>query len=83
MTGRLAGIARHHEPKGPMETVEAVTVSATEGVHGDFRGGMASTKPAFKAFALSGRLRTIRRPPALSGSEIFKLCRSLFRTAIP
>ena len=45
MTGRLAGIARHHEPKGPMETVDAVSVTSTEGVHGDFRGGMASTKP--------------------------------------
>ena len=48
MTGRLAGIARHHEPKGPMETVNAVSVSATEGVHGDFRGGMASTKAGRK-----------------------------------
>jgi len=48
MTGRLAGIARHHEPKGPMETVDAVSVNAAEGVHGDFRGGMASTKPSRK-----------------------------------
>ena len=45
MAGRLAGIARRHEPKGPMETVDAVKVTASEGVHGDFRGGMASTKP--------------------------------------
>lgn len=45
MTGSLAGIARHREPKGPMETVEKVSVSVAEGVHGDFRGGMASTKP--------------------------------------
>ncbi len=28
-----------------METVDAVSVTAAEGVHGDFRGGMASTKP--------------------------------------
>ena len=48
MIGRLAGIARHHEPKGPMETVDAVSVNAAEGVHGDFRGGMASTKPSRK-----------------------------------
>jgi len=45
MTGTLAGIARHHEPMGPMETVESVAVTAVEGVHGDFRGGLASTKP--------------------------------------
>jgi MOSC domain-containing protein YiiM len=48
MTGRLAGIARHHEPKGPMETVSAVSVTATEGVRGDYRGGLASTKPGRK-----------------------------------
>ena len=47
-TGRLAGIARHDRPKGAMETVEHVAVTATEGVHGDFRGGMASTKPGRK-----------------------------------
>lgn len=45
MAGRLAGIARHGRPKGPMETVERASVTATEGVHGDFRGGLASTKP--------------------------------------
>jgi MOSC domain-containing protein YiiM len=45
MTGRLAGIARHAQPKGPMETVEHVAVTTGEGVHGDFRGGLASTKP--------------------------------------
>lgn len=44
MNGRLAGIARHHEPKGPMETVSAVSVSTVEGVHGDYRGGLASTR---------------------------------------
>ena len=45
MTGRLAGIARHDRPKGPMETVDHVAVTAAEGVHGDFRGGHASSKP--------------------------------------
>jgi MOSC domain-containing protein YiiM len=44
-TGRLAGIARHDRPKGQMETVDHVAVTATEGVHGDFRGAHASTKP--------------------------------------
>ncbi|MBO0749160.1 MAG: MOSC domain-containing protein [Porphyrobacter sp.] len=45
MAGRLAGIARHHEPKGPMETVNSVAVTAAEGLRGDYRGGLASTKP--------------------------------------
>ena len=34
-----------------METIETVSVSAVEGVNGDFRGGMASTKP--------GRIRQV------------------------
>lgn len=48
MAGRLAGIARHGQPKGPMETVEHVAVTSVEGVHGDFRGGLASSKPGRK-----------------------------------
>ena len=48
MTGRLAGIARHDRPKGPMETVESAAVSAAEGVHGDYRGALAATKPGRK-----------------------------------
>jgi MOSC domain-containing protein YiiM len=47
-TGRLAGIARHGQPKGPMETVDHVTVTGAEGVHGDFRGGLASSKPGHR-----------------------------------
>jgi hypothetical protein len=46
--GRLAGIARHDRPKGPMETLAHVAVTAAEGVHGDFRGGLASSKPSRK-----------------------------------
>ena len=46
--GKLAGIARHAMPKGPMETVDHVAVTAAEGVHGDFRGGLASSKPSRK-----------------------------------
>ena len=46
--GRLAGIARHDRPKGPMETVEQVAVTAAEGVHGDYRGALAATKPGRK-----------------------------------
>lgn len=45
MSGTLAGIARHARPKGAMETLDHVAVTAAEGVHGDFRGGLASTRP--------------------------------------
>ncbi|GGB34327.1 molybdenum cofactor biosysynthesis protein [Sphingomonas metalli] len=38
--GTLAGIARHGIPKGPMETVETVTVSVDGGIQGDFRGAV-------------------------------------------
>ncbi len=44
MSGKLAGIARHAAPKGPVETLDRVTVSRAEGLHGCFRGGLASTK---------------------------------------
>lgn len=47
-SGRLAGIARHERPKGPMERLHHVSVTAAEGVHGDFRGGLAATKPGRK-----------------------------------
>ena len=47
-TGHLAGIARHDRPFGPMETLERVSVTAGEGVHGDFRGARASMKPSRK-----------------------------------
>src|ERR1700712_3112841 len=36
--GRLAGIARHGRPRGPMETLDGVAVNRIEGIHGDFRG---------------------------------------------
>ena len=48
MGGRLAGIARHDRPKGPMETLESVAVTAAEGVHGDYRGAHAALKPGRK-----------------------------------
>ena len=38
--GRLLGIARHARPRGPMETIDHVHVTITDGVHGDFRGGL-------------------------------------------
>ncbi len=48
MSGTLAGIARHGRPFGPMETIDCVSVTTTEGVHGDFRGARASIKPSRK-----------------------------------
>ena len=48
MDGKLAGIARHARPKGAMETLERVAVTRAEGVHGDFRGGLASSRPGHR-----------------------------------
>ena len=45
MGGTLAGIARHAEPKGPMETLDHVAVTTAEGLRGDYRGARASLKP--------------------------------------
>jgi MOSC domain-containing protein YiiM len=38
--GRLAGIARHNRPKGPMQVVNEAEIRLNEGVVGDFRGAM-------------------------------------------
>jgi MOSC domain-containing protein YiiM len=38
MTGRLAGIARHAVPKGPMAVIDAAIVTLDGGVEGDARG---------------------------------------------
>jgi MOSC domain-containing protein YiiM len=38
--GRLLGIARHARPRGPIETIDHGDVTLTEGLHGDFRGGL-------------------------------------------
>ena len=43
-SGRLMGIARHDRPRGPMETLGHVAVTAAEGVHGDFRGAVRPGK---------------------------------------
>jgi len=48
MGGMLAGIARHAEPKGPMEKLDRVSVTTADGVLGDFRGARASMKPERK-----------------------------------
>jgi len=66
MGGRLAGIARHGRPKGPMETLDTVSVAAAEGVHGDFRGAHAATKP--------GRKRQVSLIEAESVAAAFAEC---------
>ncbi|KQR84105.1 molybdenum cofactor biosysynthesis protein [Sphingomonas sp. Leaf343] len=38
MSGRIAGIARHGRPKGPMESIDHAEVSLDGGIAGDFRG---------------------------------------------
>ena len=38
--GRLGGIARHGRPRGPIEPIDAVSVSVAAGLHGDFRGAV-------------------------------------------
>lgn len=48
LDGRLAGIARHDRPKGPMETVHAVSVTRQLGVAGDYRGALCAQKQRFK-----------------------------------
>lgn len=50
--GRLAGIARHDRPRGPMETLGQVAVNRTEGVHGDFRGAARPGKPPRRQISL-------------------------------
>jgi MOSC domain-containing protein YiiM len=38
VSGRIAGIARHGRPKGPMESIDHAEVSLDGGIAGDFRG---------------------------------------------
>lgn len=38
MSGRLAGIARHERPLGPIELLESAELVEGQGVAGDFRG---------------------------------------------
>jgi MOSC domain-containing protein YiiM len=45
-TGTLGGIARHGRPRGPIETLDQVSVSVAAGLQGDFRGAV---KPGGKA----------------------------------
>jgi MOSC domain-containing protein YiiM len=52
MAGRLAGIARHDRPRGPMEALNHVAVTRLEGVHGDFRGAVRPGKPPRRQISL-------------------------------
>lgn len=54
IAGLLAGIARHDRPKGPMETVGSVPVTFGEGLYGNYRGGLAATRPGRKRQVLLG-----------------------------
>jgi MOSC domain-containing protein YiiM len=38
MIGKVAGIARHGRPKGPIELIDRASVSLEGGIAGDFRG---------------------------------------------
>lgn len=48
MGGRLAGIARHDRPKGPVETLGSVSVTRALGVAGCYRGALCAQKQRFK-----------------------------------
>ncbi|WP_230293433.1 MOSC domain-containing protein [Croceicoccus sp. Ery5] len=51
-SGRLAGIARHDRPRGPIETVDEVAVTIREGIHGDYRGAMKPDGPRKRQVSL-------------------------------
>ena len=51
-TGRLAGIARHDRPRGPMETIGRAAVSAAAGIAGDYRGTAFSGAKAKRQVSL-------------------------------
>jgi len=40
MAGRLAGIARHGQPRGAIETIGEVSVGRETGLDGDYRGSL-------------------------------------------
>ena len=50
--GRLGGIARHGRPRGPIETVDRVSVTRAEGIHGDFRGAVRPGKSGKRQISL-------------------------------
>lgn len=52
MTGRLGGIARHDRPRGPIETLDHVSVTRELGVRGDLRGAIHPGKSGRRQVSL-------------------------------
>ena len=50
--GRLAGIARHDRPRGPIEAVARVSVTREHGVAGDIRGAVRPGKAPRRQISL-------------------------------
>jgi len=51
-TGRLHGIARHARPRGPMEVLQHVRVTAALGLQGDYRGAPRPGKRHWRQVSL-------------------------------
>ncbi|MBA16252.1 MAG: MOSC domain-containing protein [Sphingomonas sp.] len=49
---RIAGIARHDRPRGPIETIDTVEVTIEGGLAGDFRGAVRPGKKAKRQVSL-------------------------------
>lgn len=52
MNGRLGGIARHDRPRGPVETLDHVSVTRELGVRGDLRGAIRPGKSGRRQISL-------------------------------
>lgn len=52
MSGRLGGIARHDRPRGPIETLDHVSVTRELGVRGDLRGAIRPGKSGRRQISL-------------------------------
>ena len=52
MSGRLGGIARHDRPRGPIETLDHVSVTRELGVRGDLRGSIRPGKSGRRQISL-------------------------------
>lgn len=50
--GRLGGIARHDRPRGPIETLDHVSVTQALGVRGDLRGAVRPGKSGRRQISL-------------------------------
>lgn len=52
MNGRLGGIARHNRSRGPIETLDHVSVTREQGVRGDLRGAILPGKTGRRQISL-------------------------------